>query len=90
MDRVQVPDVYVIVFENGALFRFSTWRPVGAAASCRETRRKQACALQGAHLECGSLLPPSFGEACFASRATVPTPKKPQGIRCYRIFETVY
>ena len=37
-----------------------------AAASCRETRRKQACALQKAALECGSLLPPWFGEACFA------------------------
>jgi hypothetical protein len=37
--------------------------------------RQQAAAKQGAsklahskaaHLECGSLLPPSFGEACFA------------------------
>src|SRR5262245_8759058 len=39
--------------------------------------RQQAAAIQGASklahskgapLECGSLLPPSFGEACFASR----------------------
>jgi hypothetical protein len=61
--------------------------------------RQQAGAKQGAsklahskaaRLECGSSLPPSFGEACFASRATVCTPKKPQGIRCYRIYETVH
>jgi len=30
--------------------------------------RQQACALQTRALECGSLLPPGFGEACFALR----------------------
>ena len=33
--------------------------------------RKQACALQKQPLECGSLLPPSFCEACFAPRWTI-------------------
>ena len=38
-----------------------------AAASCRDTRRKQLAHSEGGSRSCGSLLPPWFGEACFAS-----------------------
>jgi hypothetical protein len=47
---------------------------------------------KGASLECGSLLsllPPSFGEACFALCDPVCILNKPPGIR-HRICETAY
>src|SRR5262245_54998203 len=59
--------------------------------------RQQAAATQGAsklahskggYLECGSLLPPSFGEACFASRDHRLHTQEGTGNRCYRIYET--
>jgi hypothetical protein len=58
---------------------------VRAAASCRDERRK-LCALQIGALECGSLLPPWFGEACFALRNRSLLTQKPLRIRC-RIYE---